>query len=402
MADRQHILNSYLPVFSPVKGLVRDGAFDFEAWREYCRASANAGANGIRILPYAPWEVRPQELYCPYAYDVVQGAWNLDVWHNSYFATLRRMVSIAQTYNLKVWFSLFDNCQFHHGVIAPWGHNVQARESYFEDIPRSLKFIEKVFACVGNEINYEICNEGTAKGDMKKAVAWYVAMYKKLMALGVPEDHICWGATVAATYQDGVWEDDRQRNLQTQVLSALKHLPGKLQCFRAMHNVGVPTQTHVASYAGEWAISWWGGKHTGKGWLSDDGVKNGANSADSDGTYQRPSPAQWYICAKRILEQDGGKIMKWAVEHCPKNYSPEIMVPTLAAIVQAYHDVYGVWPENYGKFPKPVPVEPPAPPTPEPPKPIKPPFDLKGWLLNRKWHIVGITIIIILAILIWR
>jgi len=78
------------------------------------------------------------------------------------------------------------------------------------------------------------------------------------------------------------------------------------------------------------------------------------------------------------------------------------MIPTLSAIVQAYHDVYGKWPENYGKFPKPVPVEPPAPPTPEPPKPIKPPFDLKGWLLNRKWHIVGITIIIILAILIWR
>jgi hypothetical protein len=371
--DKQWIVNSYLPIFQ------RDAD-----WDEFCRETANAGGNAVRILTYAPWGLDiAADLFCPYKWDGIQGAWNLDKWHEPWFAKLREMVDVAKKYNLKLWLSLFDNCQFHHGCIAPWGHNVQARESYFEDIPRSLAFVEKVVGLFGNEINYEICNEGTAKGDMKKAVAWYVAMYQKLMALKVPEANICWGATVAATYQDGVWEDDRQRNLQTQVLSALKHLPGKLQCFRAMHSVGVPTQTHVASYAGEWAISWWGGKHTGKGWLSDDGVKNGANSADSDGTYQRPSPTQWYICAKRIFEQDGGKIMKWAIEHCPKNYTPEVMVPTLAAIVQAYHDVYGVWSMNYGKFPKPQPVPVPEPePIPDPPQPepVMPKITVQGWI----------------------
>jgi len=387
--DNLGIVNSWLTVF---RDCVKDGVFDFTRWKEHCRESANAGANGIRILAYAPWEVKPHELYCPYAYDVVQGAWNLDVWHNSYFETLRWMVTIAQTYNLKVWFSLFDNCQFHHGTVAPWSLNVQDRDGYYADVQRSLKFVDKVHGILGNDVGYEIVNEGEPKGDMKKAVNWYVAIYERLMALKVPEQNICWGASPHAKYADGKWEDDRPRNLLTQVLSALKHLPGKLQCYRSMHNVGVPTAEHPASFAGAWALAWWGGGHTGKAFLSDDGVGNGASPLDEYKGMCRPSGDQWYRVAKLLIANDGGKQGKWWIEHCPKNYAAEAWLPAIRGIVKAYAEKYG-YPENWSKYPKPVeppPVEP-GPVTP-PPAPSEPGSGVtwQGWL--------GLAVILIVLV----
>lgn len=392
--DNLGIVNSWLTVF---RDCVKDGVFNFTRWEEHCRESANAGANSCRILAYAPWEVKPQELYCPYAFDVVQGAWNLDVWHNSYFETLRWMVTIALAYNLKVWFSLFDNCQFHHGTVAPWSLNVQDRDGYYADVQRSLKWVDKVFGILGNDVSYEIVNEGEPKGDMKKAVNWYVAIYERLMALKVPEENICWGATPHAKYADGKWEDDRPRNLLTQVLSALKGLPGKLQCYRSMHNVGVPTAEHPASYAGAWATAWWGGNHTGKAFLSDDGVGNGAAPLDEYKGMRRPSGDQWYRIAKVLIANDGGKVGKWWIEHCPKNYAAEAWLPAIRGIVKAYAEKYG-YPENWGKYPKPVeppPIEP-GPITPPPaPEPttcgVKHWWEhLKTWNFKAAWeHLFG-------------
>jgi len=61
------------------------------------------------------------------------------------------------------------------------------------------------------------------------------------------------------------------------------------------------------------------------------------------------------------------------------------MIPTLSAIVQAYHDVYGKWPENYGKFPKPqpepIPIPEPEPiPGPPQPEPARPKITVRGWI----------------------
>lgn len=426
--DRQYLLNSYLPVFSPVKGLVKDGEFDIDGFAEYCRASADAGANGIRILPYAPWgdngPIQIDKLYCPYRLDIVQRAWNLDLWDEGYFTALRRMVEIASEYNVTIWFSLFDNCQFHHGgqLISPWAVNVQGVSDYFfgdepepvkdKDTPseraaklkaiekynadrgRVLRWVDKVHATVGNDALYPIGNELSVRPgtDIKAAARWAVAIFDRLLALGVPERNITLGAMPSATYLGNLtWKSNHAVNLQAQILTALKDRPGKIQAWRVMHNVGIADEkvngeVFPASYCGEMALAWWGGNHEGEGFISDDGV------------IPRPDATSIYNCALRFFQNDGNRQYKWAFEHCPKDYAD---FSHIRAISTAYRAKYGVWPENYEKFPNPQPPTPPTPtPDPPQPEPEKPPFNWKGWWNNNKWYVIGGLVIIALAILV--
>jgi len=152
--DKQAILNSYLPVFSPVKGLVRAGEFDLEAWARFCWAASYHGANAMRILAYAPWsddgQIPIEQLFCPYQLDPVQKAWDLDRWNDAYFVTLRRVVEVAEQYGIRLWLCLFDNCQFHHAhggpLVSPWACNVQGARDYYHDRARSLAWADKVLA----------------------------------------------------------------------------------------------------------------------------------------------------------------------------------------------------------------------------------------------------------------
>lgn len=368
MTDRQYLLNSWLVVFSPtVQGCLKNNytEFDFDKWEIWCQKSANAGANGIRILPYSPWSqdgggVPIEKLWSPYILE--NGKWNLDKYNDLYFDTLTKMVAIAAEYNIKIWYSLFDNCQFHHGAteVSPWGNNVQGFNQYYDSLTYALKWTDKVFSVLGRRVFYEIINEG-AKRDypIKEAAEWNVAIFDRLIAKGVIEEEICWGAISAATYEgNGVWEDDRQKSLQTIILSTIKERPGKIQSYRSMHGVGVANEvlyneTFPASYCGEWALDWWGGNHTGKGFLSDDGVKNGSSQNDvkPNGTYRRPSPEEWYAVSKIILADDGDKINKYVIERLPSNMNPDVWIPTMESISKAYFERYGQWPVNYGKYP---------------------------------------------------
>ncbi|MFA5031184.1 MAG: hypothetical protein WC495_06385 [Patescibacteria group bacterium] len=367
MADKQYLLNSWLVVFSPtVQGCLKNDytEFDFDKWENWCQKSANAGANGIRILPYSPWSqegggVPIEKLWSPYILE--NGKWNLNKYNDKYFEILSQMVAVAAKYNLKIWYSLFDNAQFHHGSteVSPWGNNVQGFDDYYDSLPYALKWTDKVFSVLGRKVFYEIINEGVKRNlPIKAAAEWNVEIFDRLLSKGVIEEEICWGASSAATYENGVWEEDRNNSLQTIILSTVKFRPGKIQSYRSMHNVGVYNEVKdgeifPASYHGEWALNWWGGSHTGKGFLSDDGVANGASDNDikPNGKYRRPSPEQWYNVAKLILKNDANKINKWVIERLPSNMNPDVWVPTMEAISKAYFEKYGVWPENYGKFP---------------------------------------------------
>lgn len=57
------------------------------------------------------------------------------------------------------------------------------------------------------------------------------------------------------------------------------------------------------------------------------------------------------VVAKEFFRDDSKNVGKWVIERLPSNVDPAVWVPTLKAIASAYHDVYGVWPENYGKYP---------------------------------------------------
>lgn len=399
--DTHPIFNSWLAAFRFCRR--HDGSFDLDRWDEWCRESADNGAAGGRVLAFAPWGQAIEELITPYKLDPIQSAWDLDQWNEDYFALLRTMVDRAAKHSYRVMFVLFDNCQFHRASISPWACNVQGRPDYYHDLPRSLAWVDKVLDVLGTDVDYEICNEGSfrAGSTQAQAVAWYVAIFDRLLAAGIPEDRICWGAVSAATYQAGTWEDDRPRNLQAQVLSAVKHRPGKIQAYRAMHNVGVAGEvkagvTFPASYAGEWALAWWGGPHVGRPFLSDDGVGNGGSSDDYAEPYRRPSAGQWHEVA-RLIFQRCPKANKVVIERCPKNYSPSVWGPALRAIALARFEVLGAWPENWGKHPKPAPEPIPEPPAP-PPQPIEPRKDKARWILAAACAALGL-LILALAIL---
>lgn len=409
--DRQYVLNSYLPIFSPVVGFMKAGIFDFDAWREWCRASAHAGANGIRILPYAPWRkdggpIPAEYLFCPYTLND-NGKWNLDIWNDEYFAVLRQVIQIAKEYNLTIWFSLFDNCQFHRGcsVMVPWSNNIHGTKGYLNDLPRSLTWVRKAVSVLGTKVFYEIGNELTPRDGMSVGATaeWAIAMFFELKALGVPEKNICWGAILAANYKDGIWEDDRPRNLQTQILTKLKDDEEKVEAFRAMHGVGVAYedkdgQIFPASYCGEWALQWWGGAHSGRGFLSDDGVRNGASETDKTEFYRRPSPEQWHRVALRIFERDGGKKFRWVIERLPEVFDIPIAIPALKAIAKAHRDRYGEPLTNEGKFPPADPVEPPVDPPVPPPEP--PPAPAKPWWKRITWQGWVAIMVIVVALMV--
>jgi len=408
--DKHGILNSWLEVFSPtVMGCLTDDytTVDYDKWETWCRETANAGGNGIRILPYSPWNypsgaVPIERLFNPYLLDQMSGKWNLDRWNNVWFLALGEMVRIADLYNLKIWLALFDNCQTHHGCerVAPWWTNIQGVRGYYDDLPRALKFANEVVDLVGNRINYELINEGEERGNMVGAVKWNVAVFDKLIAKGIKPETICWGALPSTIYEGGKFEQDRPHDLAQQILSITERRDREQsnKVYRAMHGVGtanevVNGEAFLASYCGEWALQWWGKGHSGKGFVSDDGVGNGNNKLDHlpNGNYQRPDAAEWYIVAKEFFENDGGKNGKWIVERLPQNIDPAVWIPTLMAISRAYKKIYGTWPENYAKFPKPEPV-----PEPVEPEPIPAPqfctiwYHLKRLNFKAAWeHLMG-------------
>jgi hypothetical protein len=377
---------------------VSNGQVNLDSWREYCRASADAGANGIRILPYAPWgdngPIPIEKLYCPYRLDIVQKAWNLDLWDEGYFIALRRMVEIASEYNIIIWFSLFDNCQFHHGgqFISPWAVNVQGVSDYFKDLNRALRWVDKVHATVGKAVMYELGNELSVRPgtDIKAAAKWAVAIFDRLLFKGVREENISLGAMPSATYLgNNEWKSNHAINLQAQILTALKDRPGKIQAWRVMHNVGIADEivkgeTFPASYCGEWALAWWGGNHEGEGFISDDGV------------IPRPDATSIYNCALAFFQNDGNRVNKWAFEHCPKDYAD---FSQAKAISTAYRAKCGVWPMNWEKFPKPQPVPVPEPepePTPQPePEPTKSGVTWQGWAA------LALAVLALVALIAW-
>ena len=290
------------------------------------------------------------------------GKWDLSRWNEEYFSTLLKMISIADRYNISIWFSLFDNCQDHHkcGHVTPWFNNVQGFNGYYASTDYSLKWIDKIVSLLGGRIKYELINEGEPRGNMELAVKWNVAMFDRLIAAGIKPENICWGTVPYCTYKERVFGQDGQHNLAQRILTVAesRNREQSNAVWRAMHGVGkaneiINKETFVASYCGEWALQWWGGIHGSKGFVSDDGVKNGNNIHDilPGGNYRRPDAAEWYVVAKEFFRNDKKKAGKWAIERLPSNIDPAIWVPTLKAIASAYHDVYGMWPENYGKYP---------------------------------------------------
>ena len=375
---------------------------DENAWNIECCAVANAGAVGIRLLPWGPWGAHPYGIksqFQPYALNADCTAFNLGAFNNWYFPTVKRVIEIANTYGLKVWWAWGDNCQFSgaYRKWSPWVTNTQGITSCYE--PAAYPFIKTwiqkcrdefaglgVAWAWGNEMNDARMDE------LVRACIFPILpeLDPKMMTYGAH--------TKDAPYVNGNYEGDAG------MLDLLKKITGlefgdpmKLVIWKETHSVGgkgYPAKPNRLDQA----LYWWA-READNGiriWLSDDGVFDGDSACDFDiyngKLRRRPSAARWAEVVKMTLKYGND----FTYEHLPKTEDLACITATVKAIYKA---VYGKDPvEKYHYTP---PVEPPEPPQPpEPPVPPTPPVPPHTWMKdNWGWVAAVILAALILVLL---
>jgi hypothetical protein len=402
-ADKAGLAVSWLGVFAsgwaPTKagyegGCITNGDFDRERFRAFIHQARREGANSIRIFPYeAKWVTAREKMFSPVLWNAERGAWDLDAWNGKYFAALDDLIEICELNHIQVWFSLFDNCQ-HHAyrlkAMTPWQNNIQGLENYFASTEQAKKWVNKIASLYGNRLKYEIGNELCVRPGTPPLAAgtWLAQMADAVLRSGVPPENICWGAEPIGTYADGKFTIDKDRDLTVLASRALSRmvnpLTGKIynedgdraqdRIYCTIHNVGVldpdPKDERIA-------VQLWGGSHTRKAILSDDGQSAGhsAMNCEQDGTWRRGNYAETFEAQRYLSANDGGKPFKWIFESLPSNTAPPAWLDNIKAMAAAYHQRFGIWPENRGT-PDPVYTSPAPEPEPEP-EPIPDPEAVK-------------------------
>jgi hypothetical protein len=362
---------------------------DEEAWKEHVAAMANAGADAVRILPYAIWDAKPygrKGQFCPWVLDEAADAWDLGRFNGHYYPIMRRIFEIANSYNLEVWAPWFDNCQLIGGSskYSPWRHNVNGVITFYEEAadPFVIALIKKnlaefsglkMFWPWGNELN------NVAVVDWAQRV-----IFKLLPSLGIPFNKMTYGATMSKAPYNGDGTFGQHFSKQDLIRAKFELVFGKdakMAVVREVHGCGSSAFDKFSPFGLELlqAAWWWANKKVGDWLPSDDGVH------DRDGKYGgRPGPETWYEMALWLMKNVKNLA---GVEHCPETWSLALEVAVLEAISRAHKKAYGEWPKNYGKhhYEPPSPPVPPPPPEPPPPPPPPPPDEKGFWEKIWEW-----------------
>ncbi len=178
------------------------------------------GANATRLLPYSSFvnKFDKKDMFQPYVY-AGSGKWDISKFNDYYFDVLRNVIIIANSYNLTVWFDLFDNCQFFKGAkeYSPWANNIQGMNSYMDSLKYSKKWIDKILDIFkGLDVKYELGNELAPKIGMKASTKWAVEIVKYLLDKGVKPKDLTYGAMMqeCENYMDGNCPIDFQSHIK--------------------------------------------------------------------------------------------------------------------------------------------------------------------------------------------
>lgn len=432
MPDKSNLWVSWLGIFAAgwdpkmdgwQGGCITNRHLNEARCREFFTAARYYGANGCRIFPYeCKWVLQSRDMFSPVQWDPVQQAWDLRKYNPEYFEALDKIVEIAEANNIRICYSLFDNCQRHRTSgeqrMAPWLNNVQGVTSYVESIPLSRAWVDAIVGRYGNRIDYEICNECVRWDSVADTSTWLAAMADHLIQSDVPPGNICWGAEPIGAWVDDRYDIDEEHDLTVQACRKLSNMidrrTGKryrdtlpqaqdlLWC--TIHNIGIFPRDRTDE---DIAAQCWGGLHTRKFIASTDGQSQGSSKMDceEDGSWRRGNETETRATCAYLFAQDGGKQGKVTIELLPSNTAPAAWLPGLAGAVAAYRDRYGTRPGNYGTpdpvYPEPEPVDPPEPiPPPVPPVPNpEPEFDLAGEWANNKWMIIVLAVIVMLFLI---
>lgn len=358
-ADRIKIIYGALSVGDTVFGWVRyDGktwTLDEESWKKECATIANAGANAVRILPYAVWDPRPygrRSQFQPWVYDQAANKWDLSKFNGYYFPILRRIVEIVNAYGMEAWVAWFDGCQLQPGywtAYSPWAHNLQGI-THFYDVkadPFCKAWIRKiVHELEGCRVLWPWGNE---LPDRQTGPEWVRrVVFPMIKELAIPYNRMTYGFTMDEAPYLGQGKFADKPTMQD---TARKYFgedfppeSNKFKLIREVHKCGTLALDSYCAYGRRpaQAAYWWGGRPVGPFILSDDGVHEWKNPADGG----RPDAARWKAMATWALKYSnlGG------LEHLPEGGPLEYQVGVVAAIGAAYHATYKAWPENTGKW----------------------------------------------------
>lgn len=311
------------------------------------RAISNAGANFVRIFPWGVWGNHPfgkRSQFQPYVLNTSKDLWNLSKFNSYYFPIMRRVFEIANGVNMSVMFDLFDNCQFHGDGIkqwSPWANNVQGilrpEEAVADRYTKA--WIEKCLAeFKGYDVVWSLGNEMVYSG-FPDFVARVVCPFIKAKKFNFKR--LVVGADFSLT-----------NSYQSDVLDAFinAHLPGYMAAIRPIHTCGGPCDPPDAQqpYGPTLTAALDVFKPACVVLVSDDAVYNGDSRCDFDDRLRyRPSPATWGMMVKYVI----GRHPNAHFEHIPHGPDLACHVETFEAISQAYKDLFGQWPVNYGKYP---------------------------------------------------
>jgi hypothetical protein len=322
------------------------------------RAVANAGAQGMRIMPWAPrawYGATPFDLnlqFQPYALTADKKKYDLAKFNAFYFPIVKRVIVLARKFGMRVWFCWMDNCQFAGGYKkwSPWVTNVQGITSCYD--PKAVPFIKTwIQKCydefAGLDVRWAWGNEMDNAG--MRAIAKN-AIFPMIKKLALDPKKMTYGATMKQqkyypppkpTPID--WE--KYRPVTAGTLDDLKRIAGdefgdvvKLGIWKEIHSIGGKGYPAIPNRLDQ-ALYWWA-RRINNGiriWLSDDGVKDGDSKCDVDFDGARPSAERWAEMVKITMAFKND----FTYEHLPQSANLACQVKTLKAIYKA---IYGTNP----------------------------------------------------------
>ena len=373
-----------------------NGKFSLDKKRLYnrLRRAANAGANVVRVLPLSCWEVKSREaMFQPFAWDTVQGAWDVSRYNDYYFPIVKEFVEVARTVGMKVLFELFDNCGLWPSIrwLNPWTWNANGIENFYVEADPIYKWVNKVIGELGNSVLYGMGNELTdAVGLIRtNGLLTGTKMFSKILPI--------LKISGITPFSYGADLDIPTESTHSSVMKAMAmdveqiwDENAKVQLFRPCHQACSATSDRVIT-----PVAWW---------------RYHSILFSDDGAFPRPTASEWAVAMKYVLDRQSIDVAQFGqagkarlmFEHCPESDDWEAE----AGMINSMTDIAGLyWAtfENKGRFPNdwvdPQP-EPEPEPDPEPQPEPEPGFNLWGWIKNRLPWIVLLIVLVIIAILV--
>lgn len=307
---------------------------------------ANAGAVGIRLLPYGVWNAHPygiESQFQPYA--MVGTKYDLSKFNDWYFPIVRRVVQIARQYGLKTWWVWLDNCQF-WGIYrkwSPWAVNTQGIGSFYE--VKAYPFIKSWIQKCHTElspyyVNWCWGNETTPMSFREVAKN---AIWPMITKLAIPARNMTYGAILeTAPYINGEYQDINKtlQWLAADIEDAMGK-PMKLGIWREVHGIGRIGYPKKPNMLDE-ALCFWArtGRNGIRIWLSDDGTKTGDSPCDKAVDGARPSATRWTAMVKSTLSF----LNDFTYEHLPQDETAEGLPCQGVTLKSIYKAINGVYP----------------------------------------------------------